>query len=90
MAVQADGKIVAAGESSTASTSAFARARYNRDGTLDTSSRGDGEVSTAFTGGEAYAYGVAIQADGKIVAAGGLYSTGNPSDAQFAVARYLR
>ena len=47
----------------------FAVARYNPDGTLDTSFAGDGKLTTDF-GGYDEANGVAIQADGKIVAAG--------------------
>jgi uncharacterized delta-60 repeat protein len=39
-------------------------------GSLDTTFGGDGKVTTSFAGGFASAWGVAIQADGKIVAAG--------------------
>ncbi len=68
IAIQADGKIVAVGRSGRAD---FALARYNTDGTLDTTFGGDGRVTTDFTHGDDPANAVAIQPDGKIVAAGG-------------------
>src|SRR5919197_1494288 len=70
VAIQADGKIVAAGESNTgANPPNFALARYNPDGSLDPSFDGDGKVLTDF-GADDRAAGVAIQADGRVVAAG--------------------
>ena len=78
VAIQNDGKIVLAGVSGTD----FALARYNSDGTLDTSFDIDGKVTTSF--GEPtndYSYSVAIQSDGKILVAG-------YSDGDFALARY--
>jgi uncharacterized delta-60 repeat protein len=68
--VQPDGKIVVAGTRG-GDFGAFAVARYNTDGSLDTSFNGDGkaENSGGFgTGSEGH--GVALQADGKIVVAG--------------------
>jgi uncharacterized delta-60 repeat protein len=70
VAIQADGKIVAAGTGD----GAFALARYNADGTLDPTFGGDGKITTDFTDGFDEAYAVAIQADGKIIAAGGSVS----------------
>jgi uncharacterized delta-60 repeat protein len=86
VAIQADGKIVVVGGASWERNPKFVLVRYNADGTLDTSFGGDGRVTTNFTRREDAAWGVAIQADGKIVAAGdaGL-RTGN---SRFAVARY--
>ena len=90
VAVQADGKIVAAGyRGFELSTTSFALARYNADGTLDTLFDGDGKVTTDF-GGYSAAYTVVIQADGKIVAAGYgqscyIFNCGN---LDFAVVRY--
>jgi uncharacterized delta-60 repeat protein len=78
VAIQADGKIIAVGEDG---TSDFALARYNTDGSLDTTFDGDGKVTTDFSGNDG-AYGVAIQSDGKIVAVG----RNGPQD--FALARY--
>jgi uncharacterized delta-60 repeat protein len=80
VAIQADGKIVAAGHSGFGD---FALARYNPDGSLDSTFDGDGRVLTDF-GGDDRASGVAIQTDGKIVAAG--HSSYGPID--FALARY--
>nr|WP_290129339.1 calcium-binding protein [Streptomyces chartreusis] len=82
--VQADGGIVAVGSSG----AAFALARYNSDGSLDTGFDGDGRVTTTFAGGGATAFDVALQSDGKIVAAGraGYNYPANASD--FALARY--
>src|SRR5436190_151795 len=68
VAVQADGKIVAAGYSN----ASFALARYNTDGSLDTSFNGTGKVTTTFPNAYASATSAAIRPDGKIVAAGGL------------------
>ena len=77
--VQADGKIVVAGSSATKDRSDFALARYTPAGKLD-AGFGRGGVMTA-SSGAATAYAVALQGDGKIVAAG--------SDrGDFAVARY--
>ena len=87
VAVQTDGKIVVAGAAAYDTRDAkFALARFNANGTLDTTFAGDGRVVTNFTNREDGVYGLAIQPDGKIVAAGdaGL-RTGN---SRFAVARY--
>ncbi len=71
VALQPDGKIVVAGFLSTGSQADFAVARYNTDGSLDTSFSGDGKVTTGLLGSSVdYAYGVAVQSDGKIVVAG--------------------
>ena len=47
--VQADGRLVAAGDSETATNRDFALARYNPDGTLDTRFGVGGKVTTDFT-----------------------------------------
>jgi len=74
VAIQTDGKIVAAGWSHDGGNDhwAFALARYNSDGSLDGTFGGDGMVTTNNAGYDYYdkAYAVAIQPDGKIVAAG--------------------
>src|SRR5207247_301788 len=86
VAVQPDGKIVVAGGTRDASSNdAFALARYNADGSLDTSFNGTGKVTTAI-GSDDFADGVALQPDGKIVAAGYSYDGGSSYD--FALARY--
>ena len=52
------------------STPKFALARYTTTGALDGTFSGDGKLTTAFPGGYAWAFGVAIQDDDKIVAVG--------------------
>ena len=85
IAIQADGKIVVAGSSFSGTGADFALARYNANGSLDTSFSGDGKLTTSFGTGNDQANSVVIQADGKILAAG--YSTvGAGKD--FAIARY--
>ena len=56
------------------------------DGSLDTTFSGNGKVVTDFLGGADEANAVAIQSDGKIVAAG--YATDPSSRNYFALARY--
>ncbi|WP_405888775.1 calcium-binding protein [Streptomyces sp. NBC_01136] len=66
VAVQSDGRIVAAG-----STDAdFALARYNANGSLDAGFGTGGRVTTDFGGTAEQAHDVALQPDGRIVAAG--------------------
>ena len=70
LTLQPDGKIVAAGDSLSPGVN-FTLARYLADGTLDTTFGGDGLVITDFgVGIVSEAFGVSLQADGKIVAAG--------------------
>jgi len=85
VAVQADGKIVAAGNAWNGSNYDFALARYNSDGSLDTTFSGDGLLTTSFGSSDDYAYAMALQADGKIVTAGNVY---DGSNYDFALARY--
>jgi uncharacterized delta-60 repeat protein/uncharacterized repeat protein (TIGR01451 family) len=85
MAIQGDGKIVAAGVAVVSGNDDFALARYNSNGSLDTTFDGDGLVTTDFAGGLDVAWGVAIQGDGKIVAAGLAVVSGAYD---FALARY--
>jgi uncharacterized delta-60 repeat protein len=75
VALQADQKIVVVGHASDP-TQRFAVARYNVNGSLDSSFSGDGKVTTAFALGESSAFGLAIQTDGKIVVAGGISGGG--------------
>jgi len=85
VAIQSDGKIVVAGYSNNGSNHDFALARYNTDGSVDYGFGGSGKVTTDFSGNHDYGYGVAIQSDGKIVAAGYIL---NGSYYDFALARY--
>jgi uncharacterized delta-60 repeat protein len=86
VATQGEGRIVVAGYADVSGTRDFALARYNADGSLDTTFDGDGKVTTDFSGSFAQAYAVAIQGDGKIVAAGLAEIAGNYD---FGLARYL-
>ena len=90
VAIEADGKIVVAGyawtDSSYSTYYDFAVARFNADGSLDTGFGTDGVVTTDFNGGNDYAYGLAIQPDGKIVVAG--YAADGSTGDDFALARY--
>lgn len=91
VAIQKDGRIVTAGYAegitSTATGLDFALARHNKDGSIDTTFGTGGKVTTDFSDGNGIssdtAYAVAIQPDGKIIAAG--YSNGAQD---IAVARY--
>jgi uncharacterized delta-60 repeat protein len=88
LALQSDGKVVAAGISSANGSDDYALARYNVDGSLDGSFGVGGKVLTDFsgTGSTDDLYGLSIQEDGKIVAAG--FSAGAGSDPDFALALY--
>jgi uncharacterized delta-60 repeat protein len=92
VAVQADGKILAAGvadRDNSNSDSKFAVVRYNKNGSLDTSFDGDGIVITNFVASNLTreeAKGIAIQTDGKIVVAG--YAELNTNNFAFALVRY--
>jgi uncharacterized delta-60 repeat protein len=83
MEVQPDGKIVVAGRSGGLG-GMIALARYNPNGTLDTTFSGNGWVATNFTTGDEFAFGMALQADGKIVATGRAGRAGG----RIAVVRY--
>jgi uncharacterized delta-60 repeat protein len=90
LAVQANGRIIQVGSGVSNATNVFGIARYNSDGTLDSTfgSAGTGLVLTAFPGGGGTAYGVAIQTDGKIIAAGNGRIDPTQS-ANFGLVRYL-
>ncbi|HYK44163.1 MAG TPA: hypothetical protein VEV83_03285, partial [Parafilimonas sp.] len=86
VAIQSDGKIVAAGQSGNGTFEAhdFALARYTKDGQADSSFGRKARTTTDFANGGDYgdiAYAVSVQADGKIVAAGSAHN-------DFALARY--
>ena len=81
VAIQSDGKVLVAGQSGSSTYGyKFALARFNSDGSLDTTFDGDGRVLTSFSS-SSYGRSVAVQADGKILVAGTTVS-------QFALARY--
>ena len=81
--LQADGRIVVGGSSSTGPSGTFALARHLPDGRLDPSFGTGGLVRTDVAPGLESVYAMALQPDGRIVAAG-------PMGARdFAVVRYL-
>jgi uncharacterized delta-60 repeat protein len=81
VAVQADGGIVVAGRASRSSQDLFALARYDSDGSLDTSFGTGGLVTTSFGSSTQDALAVALQPNGRIVAVGYVAN-------RFALARY--
>ncbi len=85
--IQADGKIVVVGftKNSGGDLNPIV-VRYNSNGTLDTSFGVGGKLVTPLGPGEAQWEQVAIQSDGKLVAAG-YYNNGGPNNV-IAVARY--
>jgi uncharacterized delta-60 repeat protein len=86
LAIQGDGKLVAAGTSITGTHDVFALVRYNMDGSLDTTFNNTGIVTTAIGTIGDFAYALAIQGDGKLVAAG--YSQYTFTQEVFALVRY--
>ncbi len=72
IAIQPDGKIVAVGYSRPANTGRYSMqlVRYNVNGSLDSSFDGDGKRSLSLGTNHSVATSVAIQPDGRILAAG--------------------
>ena len=98
VAIQPDGKIVAGGWGDpTGAYEDFALVRYNPDGSLDTTFGDGGRVLTDF-GVNAQINSLAILADGRIVAAGGVdtnlalarYETNGVLDASFGIGGTVR
>jgi len=86
LAIQpADGKLIAAGNSFNGTNDDFALVRYKTDGALDETFGTGGIVTTNFNNSFDYIDAVAIQTDGKIVAAGYLFDN---FYFRFALARY--
>jgi uncharacterized delta-60 repeat protein len=85
--IQADDKIVAAGARNfNGFGTRFALVRYDSSGVLDPSFGGDGKVTTDISRWRDGAYGLGIQSDGNLVAAG---YAGSPVATRFALVRYL-
>ena len=94
VALQSDGKIIAAGtdfvdfSSEDNSNTDFAIARYNSDGSPDTTfGGGSGQLATDFDTFNDDAFAILIQPDGKLVAVGSAKNPANFYD--FAACRYL-
>ena len=81
VAIQPDGRIVAAGYTLVGHDDDFALARYKQNGDLDSAFGVNGKVTTDFENANDFGSAVAIQTDRKIVVAG--YSAGS-----FLLARY--
>jgi uncharacterized delta-60 repeat protein len=81
LALQTDGKIVLSGFKETSTTSYFALARYNTNGSLDTTFAGTGKKVINFSGDAKADSGSAlrIQPDGKLVVCGDV-SNGTSND----------
>lgn len=90
IALQPDGKIVAAGITGAAGDSDFAVARYNANGSLDSTFGSGGVAVLSFGPLDDYAQAVAIQPDGRIVVAG-FANLGTPPEPKydFALLRLL-
>jgi len=82
-----DGKLLVAGSSKFSGSKDFFLARYNTDGSLDTSFDGDGWLTTDFEGYSDAANGLALGPDGKILVAGDSQNA-NDESFDFALARY--
>ena len=87
VAIQADGKIIAVGHSGPSSNVDVMLARYNVNGSLDTTFGAGGIVKTDFFGFWDSAHAVAIQTNGKIVV-GGPAHLSDASSANLMLARY--
>jgi uncharacterized delta-60 repeat protein len=90
VALQPDGRIVAAGEALCERAICFGLARYNGDGTPDRGFGAGGVVRTMFAQCGCWAHDVAVQPNGRIVVVGQRFQYGDAQDDRlFAVARYL-
>jgi uncharacterized delta-60 repeat protein len=85
LALQADDKIIAAGESHDGAAFYFTVARYGTNGTLDNTFGIAGVITTSLLSGDDQAMAVDIQGDGKILAAGTCLSG---TDYYIGLARY--
>nr|MDZ8281987.1 hypothetical protein [Nostoc sp. ChiSLP01] len=85
IAVQSDGKILVAGYSNNGTDDDFAIARYNSDGSFDTTFNSTGKVTTDFNTSDEGGYSITVQDDGKILVVG---SSNNGTNDDFAIARY--
>jgi uncharacterized delta-60 repeat protein len=86
--IQKDGKIIIGGTVSIGSYNDFAVVRLNPDGSFDNTFSGDGKLLTDFGNTEDQCLSIAIQKDGKIVAAGYTIEYGTQRAEDIAIARY--
>jgi uncharacterized delta-60 repeat protein len=87
LVLQPDGRLVVAGNTTNAGNCRFALARYNPDGSLDATFDGDG-IATAPPFVACQAHALALQTDGKLVAAGSLSNNPFGSEFVFGLARF--
>ncbi|MCX7811048.1 MAG: delta-60 repeat domain-containing protein [Leptospiraceae bacterium] len=85
LAIQPDGKILLGGQCSNGSNNDFCIARFNSDGTLDTTFGTSGKVIQPIGLSHDYGFSLAIQPDGKILL-GGYCNNGIDND--FCIARF--
>jgi uncharacterized delta-60 repeat protein len=83
--IQADGKLLVGGTYDPGSAHRFMLARYNSNGTLDTTFGTSGVVTTAIGNGDAFSFGIGLLSNGRIVLAGYSETT---QDHDFTVACY--
>lgn len=83
--IDKNNKILVAGVSANGANLDFSLARYNENGTLDTTFNYDGVVTTQIGSDDDQAQAIALQENGKIIVAGSTY---NGQDSDFALARY--
>lgn len=92
--LQSDGKIVTGGATTTEGKVDFSLIRYNSDGSLDNSFGSGGISLTDFSSRPDFVFDVALQPDGRILAAGATFfptlTVPRTGDIDFALARYLR
>jgi uncharacterized delta-60 repeat protein len=86
VAIQPDGRILVAGYVDGPAGYEFAIVRLLRNGRLDRSFGGDGRVRTPING-YAVAFAIALQRDGKVLAAGTVFNAAK-TDPRFGVVRY--
>jgi len=88
LGIQSDGKIVAVGAAGGGpsygeAVQTFGIARYNSNGSLDTTFDGDGLLTTSFGNLYSYAASVRVRPNGKIIVAGSKYNYDSYNDYQY-------
>lgn len=88
LAIQGNQKLVVGGWTHNGVDDDFALARYNTNGTLDGTFGSGGIVTTPITTGDEHIHALAIQPDGKIIAAGWAYNAAPGNSNDYVVVRY--
>ena len=81
--IQKDGKVVVAGETWNGINLGFVIARFNKDGSVDSTFDSDGMQTISFSSKEHHITSLAIANDGKIVAAGSVFDTCDNNGCRF-------